>query len=229
MKKLTVPMRKHELLLGWIYFVLQATVLPIVIVFANLLLGNPLSEAELNFLFFFMNFACIAFIFWRFLLENAKTAFSDIVGLIASVVISFGLYWILSIAISILNVIIYPEFSNVNDESIGALVQENTGLISFATILLVPITEEVLYRGLVFRGLYNRSRCAGFAVSTLVFAAVHVVGYIGLYEPMHLLLCFLQYLPAGICLGLAYAMSNFIWAPILIHISINMIGILAMR
>jgi len=222
-------MKASEWLPGWIYFGLQLTVIPVILVVINHRAGQPFGEAELNFAFFFLNFGCTVFIFWRFLRDNGKIALKDPTQCLKGAVIGFVAYWIASIAVGALVVSIYPEFSNVNDDSIASLVQENTNLIAFATVLLVPITEELFYRGLIFRGLYNRSRVAAYAVSTLVFAAVHVVGYIGMYEPVHLLLCFAQYLPAGICLGLAYGISDSIWAPILIHICINQIGILAMR
>lgn len=229
MKKLSVPMRKSELFLGWIYFVLQMLAIPYALSYGNYYLGYPLSDAELNFLFFCINFVSVIFIFWRFLIANGKNAIQSPVRCLSSAVLSFCVYWLSSIVIGILIVMIYPEFSNVNDDSVESLVQENVELISFATVVLVPITEEVLYRGLIFRGLYNRSRFAAYAVSVLGFAAVHVIGYITMYEPLHLLLCFLQYIPAGVCLGWAYARADSIWAPILIHIAINQIGILAMR
>ena len=44
-----------------------------------------------------------------------------------------------------------------------------------------------------------------------------------------LLLCFCQYIPAGICLGWAYAKSGTIWCPVLIHMTVNQIGMLFMR
>ena len=44
-----------------------------------------------------------------------------------------------------------------------------------------------------------------------------------------LLLCFVQYLPAGLCLGWAYARADSIFAPTLMHMIINLIGMLAMR
>jgi membrane protease YdiL (CAAX protease family) len=81
----------------------------------------------------------------------------------------------------------------------------------------------------IFGSIYKRSRILGYAVSALVFAALHVIGYIGFFAPTHLLLCFLQYIPAGLCLAWAYVMADTIWAPILMHIAINQMGVLAMR
>lgn len=222
-------MRKSEQLGGWIYYVLQLLVIPFILVLVNKLLGEPMNEAEINFIFFAMNFACAMFIFWRFIIANGKVALKNLPNLLKGFVIAFALYWLLSIVIGIVIFYLYPDFANVNDASIESLINENAGLIGLATVWLVPITEELFYRGLIFRGLYNHSRIAAYIVSIVAFSLVHVVGYIDQYEPMLLLMCFLQYLPAGICLGLAYSLSDSIWAPVLIHIAINQIGMLSLR
>ena len=44
-----------------------------------------------------------------------------------------------------------------------------------------------------------------------------------------LALCLLQYLPAGLCLAVAYEKSDSILCPILMHTVINAIGVYAMR
>jgi len=229
MKKLSVPMTRYEQVLGWIYLVLQMTVLPVVLVALNFLLGSPLTDAEVNFGYFCLNFICAVTIFWHFLWGNIKTGFSHPLRLLLSVLISLAAYWALNILISFLILTFFPDFFNVNDDSISGLVAENANLMTFGTVVLVPVVEEVLYRGLVFRGLYNRSHVAAYVVSIVVFGALHVVGYVTMYNPLHLLLCFVQYIPAGLCLGWAYARSNSIWAPILMHMTINLIGMLAMR
>jgi membrane protease YdiL (CAAX protease family) len=95
------------------------------------------------------------------------------------------------------------------------------------TVVLVPIVEETLYRGLIF-GLLPK-RILRYAVSVGAFCAIHVMGYIGYYEPLHLLLCFMQYIPAGLVLAYAYERSGSIFAPILIHMAINGIAMLFMR
>ena len=125
--------------------------------------------------------------------------------------------------------VIYPEFSNVNDDTISVMVQQNFPLMVIGTVVLVPITEELLFRGLIFRGIYNRSRFWAYAISAVAFSLPHVVGYIGMFDPLLLLLCFVQYLPAGLCLSWAYARADSIFAPVLMHMVINLIGMFAMR
>lgn len=229
MKKLTVSMTKQEIILGYIFLALQLTLLPSFLMLANMLMGNPFNDAQVNFIFFCVNFLCVTVIFRRFLIANGKNALGNLWLCLQSAFFGFALYWLMTMAVGMLIQFVYPDFFNVNDDSISQLLEENSGLIRFGTVLLVPLTEEVLYRGLIFRGLYRRKPLAGYMISMFLFAALHVVGYITMYEPIHLALCFLQYLPAGFCLAWAYARCDSIWAPILIHIAVNQIGTMSMR
>ena len=122
-----------------------------------------------------------------------------------------------------------PWFSNVNDRSIGALAAQNYAAMAFCVVVLVPVVEEMLYRGLLFGSLYAKNKYLGYIASVAIFALVHVLGYVGDFSWTHLLLCFLQYLPAGAALAWAYVESDTIWAPILMHMTINLLSIAAMR
>ena len=229
MKKLSVRFTKLELILGWIYMVLQLLALPLLFNLANILLGEPMNMAELNFCFFCFNFLCATIIFRKYLLGNLKIFFARPLRSLFSAVIGFVGYWAISFVLSMIIFMIYPDFSNVNDDTISIMVQENFALMSIGTVVLVPITEELLFRGLIFRGIYNRSRFWAYAISAVAFSLPHVVGYIGMFDPLLLLLCFVQYLPAGLCLSWAYARADSIFAPVLMHMVINLIGMFAMR
>ena len=229
MRMLSVTMTKAEKLAGWIYYPIQLLVLPFVITLVNFLCGNPLSESWLNVVYFIINFLAVAVIFRRYLLENLRIAVENPFRCLRSAAVGIVAYWLLSYVVQIFIIVVRPDFFNVNDAYISDMVQENYTFLAFGTVLLVPVAEEALYRGLIFGQIYNRNRLAAYIISSVVFAAIHVISYIGLYEPIHLMLCLLQYLPAGLCLGWAYANSDTIWAPILMHITINQISILSMR
>jgi membrane protease YdiL (CAAX protease family) len=226
---LSVTMTKAEKLAGWIYYPIQLLVLPFVITLVNFLCGNPLSESWLNVVYFIINFLAVGVIFRRYLLENLRIAVENPFRCLRSAAVGIVAYWLLSYVVQIFIIVVRPDFFNVNDAYISDMVQENYTFLAFGTVLLVPVAEEALYRGLIFGQIYNRNRLAAYIISSVVFAAIHVISYIGLYEPIHLMLCLLQYLPAGLCLGWAYANSDTIWAPILMHITINQISILSMR
>lgn len=215
--------------MGLIFIPIQIFLLPILLVQGNLIFGNQLSEAQLNFALFALDFICITVIFRRFLWKSLHCALSAPWRLLRFAGAGILLYWFGSFLVNYFIMTVYPDFSNVNDDSIQALTQQNYQLMAIGTVLLVPVTEETLYRGVIFGSIYKRSRILGYAVSALVFAALHVIGYIGYFEPVHLALCFLQYIPAGLCLAWAYVMADTIWAPILMHIAINQMGVLAMR
>ncbi len=225
MKKLSVPMTRGELIVGWIYLPLQTVIISLVVYAINLLFGSSLSNAEITFLSFCLDFLCVTVIFHKFLLKNLKATFSDLGKTLLPAGCGYALYWVLSYAVILLIMTVYPSFFNVNDESINSLLAENRGLMIIGTVLLAPITEELLYRGLIFRSIYNRNRLLAYIVSALVFATPHVITYVGQYSFFHLFLCFLQYLPAGFCLGWAYARADSIMAPILMHIFINAVSI----
>lgn len=228
-KQLSVPMTQQEILLGYGYLALQLFALPAFLNLGNALLPQPLTDSEFNFLFFALNFLATTVIFRKFLVKNGKVFLSNIAGCLWGSLRGFLAYWILNYATGSMIKLISPDYFNANDSAISIMAYQNINLMSFGTVLLAPVAEELLYRALIFRGFYNQKPILGYLVSTLAFAGLHVVRYIGLYSPLHLMLCLLQYVPAGICLGWAYAKTDCIFAPILMHIAINQIGILSTR
>jgi membrane protease YdiL (CAAX protease family) len=229
MKMLSVSMTQREKVLGWVYYPIQLLIIPMLIGTANQIIGAPLSEARLNFVYFAVNFLLVAVIFFHFLKGNGKNAIRQPLNCLWAAAVGLILYWGLSYAVQMFITVVQPDFFNVNDVSIGAMVQEDFGLMAIGTALFVPIAEESLYRGVMFSSFYNRSPVAAYVISICIFAAVHVIGYIGSYQPLQLALCFIQYLPAGLALGWAYVKADSIWAPILMHITINAIGVASMR
>ena len=227
MKKTLNPVpSKTELILGSIYLVIQWLFLPTVIV---LLFGNKLSVTRLNCLLFAVNFAVTVLIFHKFLQRSAE-AFVKAPGkgLLAAGK-GLGIYWLASVPVSYLILLLDPEFANINDANIAVMVSEDFGLMAFCTVLLVPVAEELLYRGIFFGGIHNRSPIMAFVCSAMIFSIIHVVAYVGMYPPKTLLLCFLQYIPAGVALAWSWAHSGNILSALLMHISINAVGIFAMR
>ena len=68
-----------------------------------------------------------------------------------------------------------------------------------------------------------------YAVSILAFAIIHILGYIGFYSPIEIVMAVLQYLPAGIWLAWSYTKAGTVFAPILVHAAINYLSLRALR
>lgn len=193
------------------------------------LLFPAVNTAQLNFIYYALNFVAVAVIFRRFWLRAVNTLGNQIPRFLFSTVLGFLGYWSINSALSSILSELVPEFFNVNDSSISETFSQNFPLMALGTAILVPIAEECLYRGLVFGALAEKSIVAAYLVSILAFASIHVFGYIGQYEPWMLLLCLVQYFPAGFCLAWAYRKTDNILSPILIHATVNIIGIFSLR
>lgn len=228
-RSLSTRQSEQEIICGWVYFILQLTVLPSCLIWLNAEAGYPLKETELNFTFFAVNFAAVVWIFRRFLgssfrqvrVHPAYFCQAVILGLAAYLACSKGMNWLLAR--------IAPGFSNANDTSIAALIRGNFTLTVIGTVFLVPPVEECFYRGLIFRPLYGKSPWAAYLVSMAAFSLAHIVGYLGNYSLWEMVVCFLQYLPAGLCLAWSYTKSDTIFAPIVIHALVNAWAIWQMR
>ncbi len=222
-------MNNLERYAGWFFFGFQLLVLPEILAFCNKLLPKPLGLTQLQIVAFILTFSIIVAIFHRFLWNGLMTACEKLWRTLKSAFLAFCVYYVSNILVGLLITKLMPDFYNVNDSSIDQMATQSRTLMTICVVVLVPVTEETLYRGLLFGGLYAKNKWLGYIVSVVVFAAVHVIGYVGQYEITHLLLCLLQYVPAGIALAWAYEESDTIWAPILMHMTINLIGMAAMR
>lgn len=206
---------------GFAYLAFQLLVLPTLLQWCSRQLTTPLSSAELNFVFYIINFIAMLLIFHDFLGRNARQATSHPGNFCEALILGIVAYYACNWATTWLVRLLVPGFTNYNDEAISLMAGSSRFLMIIGTVILVPPVEECLYRGLIFRSLYNKAPWAAYLVSMLAFAVIHILGYIGKYSPLELVMALLQYLPAGLCLAWSYVRGDSIFAPIFIHAAIN--------
>ena len=224
-KTLSTAPTHSETVSGLCYMAFQFLLLPGLLSFANSALTAPLSSAELNFTFYLINFMAMLLIFHDFLGRSARQVRNHPAYFCQAVILGFVAYYACTHAMNELIPLLLPSYSNYNDQAIAAMSRSSFFLMTVGTVILVPPFEECIYRGLIFRNLYGKSPWAAYLVSMLVFAIIHILGYIGKYSLLELVLAVLQYLPAGLCLAWSYTKADTIFAPILIHAAINFITI----
>ena len=224
MNVLTIKLSKKETIVGYCYLVFQLIFLPIVILVLAEISNRSFTETELNFAIFAVNFIATTIIFRNLIIKCGIISLQELRRTIFSALKGFGFYWLGSTLVSILITVLSPNFQNVNDASISILAEENYALVFIMTVLLAPITEELLYRGLVFGSLHKKNRILAYVLSSLFFASLHILSYVRIYPVQTLLLCLMQYLPAGFAMAYAYEKADSIWAPILIHMTNNLIA-----
>jgi membrane protease YdiL (CAAX protease family) len=90
-------------------------------------------------------------------------------------------------------------------------------LFVFGAVIMAPIVEELLYRGLLLRSLMRRvSPPWSVVISGLIFGCVHLVGDPGIIELVPALT------GLGIILGVIAVRTNSLSLPILIHAGFNL-------
>lgn len=219
----------QETISGFVYLAFQLVFLPSLLRSLNGLLDHPLAAAELNFVYYLINFMAMLLLFHDFLGSSARQVGQHPAYFCQAVILGFVAYYACNAVTGWLVRQLVPSFSNYNDEAIAAMSRGNFFLVFIGTVILVPPAEECFYRGLIFRNLYGKSRWGAYVVSILAFACIHILGYIGRYTPLELLMAVLQYLPAGLCLAWSYVKADTIFAPIAIHAAINFITLNSIR
>lgn len=220
---------QSELLLGWAYLIFEVLFLPALLIMANAALHYPLGTAWINFIYFCVNFVAVIILFRHFLGKSVISLGKDLLRTVKGAFLGFCVYYVSNLAMTELMHFLFPWFSNINDQNVASLLQMDFYPMLIGTVVLVPFAEEVLFRGLVFHSLYTKNHFLGYLVSTVLFCAIHVLGYIGTYDPLTLGLCLIQYIPASLCLAWAYTQADNIFAPILIHTLVNVMGVMAVR
>ena len=204
---------------GWVFFALYLLVFPYLNAWAQrLLMGEgeaPVAEA--NVVYYVLLFALALLVFWTFLRHGfsllvdwlPENAFAFVTGLAGAGLLHF-----------LVTLIPYPV---QNPSEMQYLQEFAISPVATAVLLvvLIPLIEETLYRGLVFGSLRQYSRPLAYVVSVLVYALACVWRYaLEIGDPAYLLL-FIQYLPMSLALAWCYDNGGSIWSAVALHMTIN--------
>lgn len=152
--------------------------------------------------------------------------------LLKTVLLGFGFYLLLNFAVEwiLVDIMIFRELImekttiifNPNQTAIDTMVEYNPIPMYIGTILLAPVTEELLMRGMVFAPLCRKSPALAYVVSSLIFAGLHVVPFLQYLDLLNFVMLMLIYLPSGIVLGWVYQRTRCIYGPIALHCTMNL-------
>ena len=225
---MTLTLTRSEKTLGGVYLLLQVLLIPFAVTALCMALGNP-SEALINLICFFCN-ALLALVFFRRLLVRSwRNAARDWKRTLAVTAKGFGLYWAINLLITAAILALRPDFANANDAGVNATIDEYPVLMTVAVIFAAPLAEECLFRGWIFTGLAQKRVPLAYGVSCGLFAAAHLVGYVGSYDGVSLLLCLLQYIGPSFVLCRICREADSLAAPLLLHMLINTLGCIFLR
>ena len=222
-RSLGPEMSRGEQIGGLIYLPLYVVFVPLWLELIGGLLGSTIglqiSTLQINVCYFVINAAVICVVFRRFLRSSFRAIRFWI--LIQALILGFVLYYAGNFLIEWIFGVLKLDVSNFNDSTVYSLAEENPPVMIFCAVVLAPLVEETLVRGVIFGTIHRKNRYVAYVVSTIFFAGIHIWQYLFVQEPGTVLLSGLQYIPAGIALGWTYEKSGTIWGNILLHMLIN--------
>ena len=212
-------MTKAEMDRGWVFFALYVLVFPWVMGWVQRAFQGALPVAEANVVYYLLSAVLVFLVFWTFLKHGfhllldwlPENLFAFVTGLITAGVLHF-LVMRIPLPVENPNSLSYPEQF--------ALAPAATVVI---LVVLMPVVEETLFRGLLFGSSRRYSRALGYVLSTLVYAVYCVWQFVFTYGQVDFryLLLFVQYLPMSLALTWCYDNGGSIWSPIALHAVIN--------
>ena len=105
---------------GFCYFAFQLLLLPELLKLLNGQLSAPLRDAELNFVFYMINFLAVLLIFHEFFGSAARQAVRHPAYLCQAVILGLAAYYACLFTVNWVIGVLVPGFSNYNDSAISA-------------------------------------------------------------------------------------------------------------
>lgn len=229
----TIPDFENQMTRGEI--IAAAIYLPIHVVGLPLALGwiaglvpaiAQLTNSELNILYYSVGLVYMLLFLHRFLRRGFDAALDAKGRFVLSIVGGYAADLALSFILSSLMLIFSLNLGNSpNNEAIMSEASTDYARIAVLSIVLAPMVEEPLFRGLLFGCIRPKSRVLAYIVSAALFSLYHVWQYVAMTGDFSLLLYCLLYLPVSIGLAWAYDRSGSIWSPMVMHAIINAVSL----
>lgn len=217
-------MTKAQTVMGWLYLPCYLVLTAFAIQLLGGLLKLNLSEYAINVLYFSVNLVFVLLVYHRFLLKSFRGFIQRFWPFVQTLILGFALYYIGNLLFVGVLGIFAGDTTIANNETVAGLISENSTVMLLFSVIAAPIVEETLVRGVVFGSFYRINRYLAYAVSILLFSAMHVWQFAAALTVPALIYNSLVYIPASVALGWTYEKSGTILCPIVLHAIINAIA-----
>lgn len=173
--------------------------------------------AEVNVLYYAILFTLSLFIFWDFLKKDFLGLLSwlpeNLFGVAVGLLMAGGLH-------AVLTLVPFPVPDPISLQYAQEFRAAPVPILALL-LLLIPVVEETVYRGLIYGSLRGYSRPLAIAFSVVFYAFGLVWRYaLDFSDPRYLLLAIL-YLPMSIALTWCYDRGGSVWACVVLHGGLN--------
>lgn len=227
---LSVSMTKQEITGGIIFAPFYLLLFSLLIQFLSRWFSLELTKAQMSLGYYILCAAGVLFVFRRFLAENLLIMWErpgrSVFGLLISLLCYYALILIFDALLEIVLLVSSTDFYNRNDASLISDFSNGPALLLFISLILAPLTEECIFRGLIYSNLMRKSHALAVLVTAGCFSAIHVIPYVAEMTVLQTVISTLIYFPATIVLCEAYRRTDTIFCPMLVHTCINLISLL---
>ena len=202
---------------GVIFFVLFFLVFPVLKmgvewVFERFF-GLYLSEAVSAAVYYYIMAVLTMVLFWSFLRHAGNILMRFLPENLLALVTGLAMALVLGF---LFNRLPWP-LENPNPVTWAEQYAYSPAATVLIVVVLVPIVEEVLFRGLVFGALRRRSRTVAWIASVALFMVYSVWTFAVAYGDARYLILAFQYLPMALGLTWCYDRGGSVWSAALLH------------
>jgi len=215
---------RTERSVGWIFFVLYLAAFPLLMAWVQRAAEGEWPAAEANAVYYLLLGTLSLTLFWNFLRQNFSFLLDWLPENLSAIVIGF-------VGATVLNMLLWLlpwPVANPNLENYRTEFFLSPGATALVLIVLIPLVEETLFRGLLFESVQSSSRALAYVLSVFLYCLNSVWQFVFTYDtvdPRYLLLAF-QYLPNALALTWCYDKGGSLWASILLHAALNTVLLL---
>ena len=210
---------RAELGRGWVFFALYVFLFPWLMGWVQRSYQGEFPVAEANVVYYLIIVALTFLVLWSYLRHGFRllldwlpeNLFAFVTGLVGGEILTF-LANLIPLPVQDPNLINYPEqFAFAPAATV------------FILVVLMPLVEEPLFRGILFTTARNYSRVLGYVLSVGVYALYCAARFVYAYGVLDLryLLLMIQYVPMALALTWCYERGGSIWSAVGLHMVLN--------
>ena len=211
-------MNRTERVAGTIFFLVYLLVMPLLATrifdLLEVVLDTTIGASLRNVLYYYMLFAITVLLFHSYLAHTSGRFLDNLNRSLSTMLLGLLVFYGA-------NELIF----RVCNVTIAAQVASAPRMTALIVVLLAPFVEEVLFRGLVFGCLKEKSRIFAYILSCALFAFLHVWTAAVSNWDLGYLILMLQYLVPGLVFAWAYEHSGTLWTSILLHALVNALSL----
>lgn len=221
--KFRPQMTDSERTRGWVFFALYLFLFPYLNGWVQRLwmTEGEAPVAESNVVYYALLFALALLVFWTFLRHGFDLLADWLPENLFAIVTGLGGWVVLTIGVRLIPLPV--ENPMLQDYAQQFLLSPTATVV--LVVLLIPLIEETLFRGLLFGTLRQYSRPLAYLASVLFFAVASCWRYALGFGDVRYLLLAVQYLPTGLALAWCYDNGGSIWGTVALRMAMSGIAL----